>query len=97
MTSRNGRPKLVFNSYVRACTPKAGVCEDDFVIYTSYSMTSGLYYGKLKVIRKTDDRILFPFNGASSIGPFKTAAEAIGAARSLGAKLIDGDLRNPEL
>jgi hypothetical protein len=97
MTSKNTRPKLVFNSYARASTPQAGASEDDFAIYMSYSMNSGLYSGRLKIIRKTDDRILFPFDGAPSIGPFKTAAEALKATRSLADEIIAGDLRNPEL
>jgi hypothetical protein len=60
-------------------------------------MISGRFYGSLKVVRMTDDRVLFPFPGASEVGPFIDRAEAIEAAQSLGRQIVAGDLLNPEL
>jgi hypothetical protein len=37
----------------------------DFAIYASYQINAGgMFVGLLKVVRKTDSRLLFPFEGA---------------------------------
>ena len=42
---------------------------EDFAIYASYQINAGgLFVGTLKVIRKTDGRMLFPFQGAPVLG-----------------------------
>ncbi|MDR5822499.1 DUF6723 family protein [Caballeronia sp. LZ043] len=90
------RPKLVLFS--TSTTPCAGSSPDDFLIYASYrgSQTSG-YVGTLKVVRKTDSRLLYPFEGAEQLGPFKTMIEAIEAAQARGEAIVNGDIANPEL
>jgi hypothetical protein len=51
---------------------KADVADDEFEIFASYHSTGdGRYIGGLKVIRKADRRILFPFDGAPQIGPLR--------------------------
>ncbi|MDR5781211.1 hypothetical protein QCE63_17520 [Caballeronia sp. LZ065] len=91
------RPKLVLFS-TRAITPAPGVSQDDFRIYASYrgSRATG-FYGILKVVRATDGRLLYPFDGADDIGPFQTSADALGAARRRGDEIVSGDLARPEL
>jgi hypothetical protein len=56
----------------------------------------GVYFGTLKVVRKTDGRVIYPFDGAPAIGPFSTAQEARDAAKEYGRTLVSGDVLNPE-
>ena len=91
------RPKLVLFP-TRQMPPAPGASEDDFQIYASYRGTSGSsFYGTLKVVRKTDGKLLFPFEGADSIGPFSTKAEAIESAQHRGEEVVAADLACPEL
>jgi hypothetical protein len=55
-----------------------------------------MHIGSLKVVRKTDGRLLFPFAGAPVIGPFATALEARSAATIYGAQIVADDIKNPE-
>ncbi|KND61119.1 hypothetical protein BVER_02939 [Candidatus Burkholderia verschuerenii] len=95
--SSGRRPKLVFFP-TRSVEPSPGVSADDFLIYASYRGTSGSgFFGTLKVVRKTDGKLLFPFEGADSIGPFASKAEAVDAAQARGEEVVNGDLASPEL
>jgi hypothetical protein len=92
------KPKLSFPKSA-LLPPGASKSRDerDFEIYASYQVNaSGLYVGTLKVVRKTDGRLLFPFTGAPVIGPFDTRQEARAAAASYGTKIVEGDIDNPE-
>ena len=95
--SSGRRPKLVlFPTRMVKATPGASV--DDFLIYASYrGSTASGFFGTLKVVRKTDGKLLFPFDGADSIGPHPTKAAAIGAAQERGEELVKADLACPEL
>ncbi|WP_374728534.1 DUF6723 family protein [Caballeronia hypogeia] len=98
MSQSNGkRPKLVLFS-TRLVKPTPGATADDFQIYASYrgSSASG-FFGTLKVVRKTDGKLLFPFDGAGSIGPFATKADAVAAALKHGDEVVQADLTRPEL
>ncbi|CAL8481726.1 DUF6723 family protein [Caballeronia sp. S22] len=53
--------------------------------------------GTLKVVRVTDGRLLFPFDGAEEIGPFDTREAAKSAATLRGREIVQADLRSPEL
>ncbi|MDE1180370.1 DUF6723 family protein [Paraburkholderia sp.] len=72
--------------------------EDDFDV-SAASKLAGYrrYYGVLKVVRRTDGRLLFPFDGAPELGPFETRIEAIAAAQVYGEQLVAGDLAHPEM
>ena len=98
MSKRIGRrPKLVFYP-TKARTPTAGRTVDDFEVYASYRGSAGSgFYGTLKVVRKTDGRLLFPFEGAETIGPFSSSTEAIEAARLRGNAVVIADIACPEL
>lgn len=98
MTHITGRrPKLVLFP-TRRVLPAPGASEDDFHIYASYRGTSASgYYGTLKVVRKTDGRLLFPFDGADTIGPYPAKGEAIEAAQRRGDEVVRADLARPEL
>ncbi|MDR5777533.1 MULTISPECIES: DUF6723 family protein [unclassified Caballeronia] len=91
------RPKLVLYP-TKPVPPTAGTAEGDFVVYASYRGTEASgFYGKLKVVRTTDGRLLYPFDGAAPIGPFPTKQEASVAAVTLGTEIVAADLAYPEL
>jgi hypothetical protein len=92
------RPKLVYaRGGRRSRTVEAARTRSDFEVYASYQINAGgLFVGTLKVVRKTDGRLLFPFNGAPVIGPFGTRREACDAAQQRGAALVDSDIESPE-
>ena len=68
----------------------------DFRIYASYRGVPGQFYGTLKVVRLTDKRVLFPFEGCPEIGPFPDRQAAVDAAQQYGEQFASGDLQNPE-
>ncbi|ALE57372.1 hypothetical protein AC233_23080 [Burkholderia sp. HB1] len=94
------RRKLHFrNSSLRdfASPDGAPTTASDYRIYPTYRRTAtGTFTGDLKVVRTTDDRVIFPYDGAPMIGPFETALEAREAAARKGAELVAADLLNPE-
>jgi hypothetical protein len=95
--SSGKRPKLVLFP-ARHVEPTPGHSADDFQIYASYrGSTASGFFGTLKVVRKTDGRLLFPFDGADTIGPFVTKAEAVAAALARGDAVVQADLERPEL
>jgi hypothetical protein len=72
--------------------------EDDFEVSTSYRLGGyRRFFGRLQVVRTTDGKLLYPFDGAQDIGPFITQIEALAAAQVLGERIVEGDLANPEL
>lgn len=91
------RAKLVlFPTKPRPPTP--GLSEDDFAVYASYRPdSSGRFVGTLKVVRLTDGRLLFPFEGAEEIGPFDSKEAAEEAASLRGSQIVEADLLAPEL
>lgn len=72
--------------------------EDDFKI-SATSKLAGYkrFFGVLKVVRTTDARVLFPFDGAPELGPYATKLEAIAAAQVYGEHIVASDLARPEL
>ena len=72
--------------------------ESDFDVSTT-SRLAGYrrFFGVLRVVRKTDGRLLFPFTGAPELGPFLTKAEALVAAEVYGEHIVAADLAHPEL
>jgi uncharacterized protein DUF6723 len=69
----------------------------DYEIYATYRRTTeGAFIGLLKVVRKTDGRLLFPFAGSPDIGPFDNGQAAREAAQRYGEGVVDADLDNPE-
>jgi len=70
---------------------------EDFAVYASYQINAGgLFVGTLKVIRKTDGRLLFPFQGAPVLGPYPSREEARQAAVARGEQIVANDIANPE-
>jgi hypothetical protein len=87
----------LFNSR-KVQLPVPGTSEADFDIVTTYHDNgSRQFYVKLKVTRSTDGRRLYPFDGASQIGPYPDHQAAFEAATALGRQIIRADLNNPEL
>jgi hypothetical protein len=91
------KPKLVLYPHRVFTAACGGASTDDFAVYATYRMAHGRYIGMLKVVRRTDSRLLFPYDGAPTIGPYDTKEAAILAATALGTKLVEADLENPEL
>lgn len=62
---------------------------DDYVAYvtTSFEPLKG-FFGELTIVRTTDGRKLYPFVGASRIGPYPTIDEARGGAAAAAAQFI---------
>ena len=97
MSAIGRRPRLVLFSS-KSVPAMPGHSQGDFQIYASYrGSPSAGFYGTLKVVRKTDGRLLYPFDGASDIGPFSTSTGALAAAQQRGLAIVDGDLAQPEL
>ncbi|CAL8473618.1 DUF6723 family protein [Caballeronia sp. S22] len=68
------------------------------MVYASYRPGSGgRFVGTLKVVRLTDGRLLFPFDGAEEIGPFDSKDAAKRVALLRGSEIVQADLRAPEL
>lgn len=69
----------------------------DFDIYASYVVNAtGMHIGTLKVVRKRDKRVLYPFDGCETIGPFESSEDARRAAEALGTRIVEADIANPE-
>ena len=84
--------KISFRPSIAAAT------EDDFEVSTSYRLGGyRRFFGRLQVVRTTDGKVLFPFEGAKDIGPFPTQVEALAAAQVVGERIVEGDLAHPEL
>jgi hypothetical protein len=74
-----------------------GSVYEGFDIYASYVVNAtGLHVGTLKVVRKRDKRVLYPFDGCETIGPYESSEDARKAAQALGQKLVEADIANPE-
>ena len=69
---------------------------DQFKVQVTVVQRVGVFYGNLKVIRRVDGRMLFPFDGAPPLGPYKLNEDAMEAALSTARKVVAGDLANPE-
>jgi hypothetical protein len=90
------RPRMIFPKSRDSTVSRAG-SKHDYEIYATYRRTTeGAFIGLLKVVRKTDGRLLFPFAGAPDIGPFENGQEAREAAQRYGEGVVDADLENPE-
>jgi hypothetical protein len=92
------KPKLVLST-TQLKSRRSGelMGAEDFAIYASYQINAGgLFVGTLKVIRKTDGRMLFPFQGAQVLGPYPTRQEAREAAARHGEQIVQSDIANPE-
>lgn len=67
--------------------------EDEFdVSATSKLAGYRRFFGVLKVVRTTDGRVLFPFDGAPELGPYATKLEAVAAAQVYGEHIVASDL-----
>jgi hypothetical protein len=74
-----------------------GSVYEGFDIYASYVVNAtGLHVGTLKVVRKRDKRVLYPFDGCETIGPYESSEDARKAAQVLGQRLVEADIANPE-
>jgi hypothetical protein len=97
MEGKMARPKTIFP---RTSSQTCGARQpdrSDYRIYATYRRTvTGTFMGELKVIRTTDDKVLFPFDGAPGIGPFETPSQARDAAKLAGDRTVTADLVCPE-
>jgi hypothetical protein len=71
--------------------------DDEYSVFVAGHRTSdGRFTGALKVVRKADKRLLFPFDGAPVIGPYRNADEARRAAVEVGKRVVTADRAAPE-
>jgi hypothetical protein len=97
MQRNSKKPKLVLYPTKKYMAAQPGLTSEDFAIYASYRRgTATEYYGTLKVVRRTDSRLLYPFDGAPPLGPFTSKDEAVCAARNFGNAIVQGDIIRPE-
>ena len=91
------RPNTIFRkASSQTCGARQPV-RSDYRIYATYRRTvTGTFVVELKVIRTTDDKVLFPFDGAPGIGPFETPSQARDAAKFEGDRMVAADLVCPE-
>ncbi|MBN3808809.1 GGDEF domain-containing protein [Paraburkholderia sp. Ac-20347] len=68
----------------------------DYHVKFGKRITSLGWLGTLKVRRLTDGKIIYPFDGCTDIGPFRTPDEEREAARLLADDLARQDIENPE-
>ncbi|WP_087039577.1 DUF6723 family protein [Caballeronia arvi] len=87
-------PKLVFHPAGKSL-PNPAVGRDDFHIYDSYVGARRLGFQDV-VVRVTDGRLLYPFDGADAVGRYSTKDEAIRAAQQRGEEIVGADLTYPE-
>lgn len=70
---------------------------EDYLVTAAYRcIARDRYFGKLKVVRRCDRRVLYPFDGAEDIGPFTSGYDARKAAIELGKLIVERDLASPE-
>jgi hypothetical protein len=94
----NRRPKLVLFPTKKGMPFLPGSGEEDYAVYASYRPSVGKrFVGTLKVVRLTDGRLLYPFEGSSEIGPFGSVDEAVCESRQQGEAIVRGDLTRPEV
>lgn len=71
--------------------------DEAFALYAGYHSTpAGRYVGWLRVVRKADGRVLFPFDGAPELGPYDAPDAARRAAIEYGREIIAADRASPE-
>ncbi|MFM0322695.1 DUF6723 family protein [Caballeronia glebae] len=81
----------------KATSTSGAGAHEDFDIYASYVVNAtGMHIGTLKVVRKRDRRVLYPFDGCETIGPFESSDDARRAAEALGMRIVAADLAHPE-
>jgi hypothetical protein len=56
----------------------------------------GRYYAALRILRTTDGKLIYPFDGCARPGPCTSADEVKEAARSMANELIRADVNDPE-
>ena len=70
---------------------------EDYEVFCGEQIDSaGRYYGLLRIRRKTDGRVIYPFDGCSRPGPCATGAQARERALALADALIRADIATPE-
>ncbi|MFP3707980.1 HAMP domain-containing sensor histidine kinase [Paraburkholderia sp. SIMBA_009] len=70
---------------------------DDYEVSCGQKVNAlGSYIGYLRVRRKTDGKLIYPFDGCAVPGPFATPDEARRAALSMAQELVRLDIASPE-
>lgn len=81
-----------------AATPESAQAEARrrYLVTASARRTSSGTVPTLKVVRITDKRVIYPFQGCADMPLFEEAAEAKQFAEDYGQTLVDGDIAVPE-
>jgi len=67
-----------------------------YLVTASARRTSSGTVPTLKVVRLTDKRVIYPFQGCADMPLFEEAADAKQFAENYGQTLVDGDIAVPE-
>ena len=95
---KSRKPKSPLYNSQAVHTPVPGKTAADYDIYAAFYLNAGgMFDGKLKIVRKTDGRLLYPFPGSAQIGPYLTKEEATQAALALADIIVKGDVAKPDL
>lgn len=96
MANSRYRPDSVMHMTRRTATQIPAQSVDQFAVATGFFERSKQFYGRLRIIRTTDRRLIYPYTGAEDLGPHRSAQEAIAAVQKLTEKIVAADLANPE-
>jgi hypothetical protein len=72
------------------------ITRSDYTVAASSCRTSSGTIPTLKVIRLSDKRIIYPFQGRADMPIFPSATEAQHYAEAYGWRLVDADIAVPE-
>jgi hypothetical protein len=94
----NGKPRSV-NMPEKG--PKPAVrrpsSAEDYEVFCGEQIDgAGRFYGLLRIRRKTDGRLIYPFDGCPRPGPCPNGPQARSAALALADELIRADIAMPE-
>ncbi|CAM2159404.1 conserved protein of unknown function (plasmid) [Pararobbsia alpina] len=76
--------------------PRAPTHVDDYLIDVACWGSWSQHFARVKIRRKTDGKVIFPFEGAAVVGPFSSAGEAREKGEQFARDLVYADIKNPE-
>jgi hypothetical protein len=79
----------------KAPEPKTTKAEDYRVEVSSFR-SSGQFYARIRIERLTDKKVIYPFEGAETLGPYESSDKAREAGQVRARELVDADIKSPE-
>lgn len=75
---------------------RKGATRANYEVTASSRQTASGVLPTLKVVRRTDKRVIYPFRGCADMPLFQDVASARHHAEAYGWQLVDGDIAVPE-